>query len=838
MSEEKKDILSINDILKNASRETESKLSESTPDFSVPVPEQAEAPETVTAEEAKDEESEVISEYSGMKKTDPKMSTRRLRELLEAQIGEDKVLLEYFKGKDVDASRNVKDIRRMIDEKPKGKPKPALHGKGEERFTDEEPEKESFVQEKLFSFGDTMQLDELPLDGGEKASFDDFADLSERIVSGEIPLESEDDDKDQITFGVDEEVAVEEDSADASKKDLKLRMVFDMMNGGELPPKGETPLDGSDMFKKASNSDKVKKKRKKERKKVEEEHGYDYKSPAQRDEVFSMLSRATAIYRLKLIAMAILSFLILYMELADYTSDRAAFLHQGRYGAIYILADLQLLCFGAMLMAEPFLAGLRAMASWRLTADSIMSLSMLCSAVMCTVSLAVDPTALELKLYCLPAILAATANCFVKYLQCSKDKACFKVLASKREKFTAQPLTGVTDESNVFTGSLDGESDLYTARKTAFVDGFLARTNRRPKSEDIFNVLVPVTFVAAIALFMALYVNGTDIYTAFSNSALLFCAATPLTSFFMISLPAIAANLTAKKTSSALIGTAVVEEYADAAVLSFADTEAFLPGKVTVTSIKTYGDMPIDEIITRFAMLFDYIEGPLKPVAANMVDRLPKPESITLIDNDSDGLYIIMDGVDYFLGKRSYMLHNKLAPPVDANDEVYSRNIGSVMYMAINNNVVAKIYVKYGISPGFDGLLESMYNAGVCVGIKTLDPNIDNELLQKSIKYKNCPVAVLKGNNPEEMHGTAERVDSGIVSASSLHNFLKMFILCDKARHATKSNCIINIAAILVTVFAVAFLSLTGDIGGYNSLHVALFQLLWMLPTGLVSFLL
>ena len=184
------------------------------------------------------------------------------------------------------------------------------------------------------------------------------------------------------------------------------------------------------------------------------------------------------------------------------------------------------------------------------------------------------------------------------------------------------------------------------------------------------------------------------------------------------------------------------------------------------------------------------------------------------------------------------MLHSKLEAPVDENDEVYSRNVGSVMYMAINNQVVAKIYVKYGISPTFDSLLESMYNAGVCVGIKTLDPNIDNELLQKSIKYKNCPVAVLKGSAPEELHGTAEKVDSGIVSASSLHNFLKMFILCDKARHATKSNCIINIAAILVTVFAVAFLSITGDISSYNSLHIALFQLLWLLPTGLVSFLL
>jgi len=175
---------------------------------------------------------------------------------------------------------------------------------------------------------------------------------------------------------------------------------------------------------------------------------------------------------------------------------------------------------------------------------------------------------------------------------------------------------------------------------------------------------------------------------------------------------------------------------------------------------------------------------------------------------------------------------------VDETDEVYSRNVGSVMYMAINDAVVAKIYVKYGINGEFDELLRSMHRAGVCVGIKTLDPNINNELLQKSIRYKQCPVAILKGGRPEDMNATVDKVDSGIVSTSSLHNFLKMFILCDRARHATKSNCIINIAAMLVAVFVVFFLAVTGSAGAYGSGSVLLFQLLWLLPSLAISFLL
>ena len=49
----------------------------------------------------------------------------------------------------------------------------------------------------------------------------------------------------------------------------------------------------------------------------------------------------------------------------------------------------------------------------------------------------------------------------------------------------------------------------------------------------------------------------------------------PLTGFFMISLPVISANRIGRKCSSALIGNAVGEEYSDASVISFADTEVY-----------------------------------------------------------------------------------------------------------------------------------------------------------------------------------------------------------------------------------------------------------------------
>lgn len=837
MAEEKtgNGILDINDVLNSAAADTEKRLGAATPDFAASVEKEL-AAQRVEKEAPKPqpitEEQEVINEYSGKSKTDPKASTKRLRELLEAHSADDSALLSYFSSEKPRTGRQVDDIQAILDS---NRPTVSVELDGG-RLSDEMPEKESFVQEGLFGTADPVQPEEAPLESAEKATFDaDFAALSDKINSGEISIEPEEDES-QITLGIDDEPKAVSEADEENEKDQKLRMIFDMMDGSETASQKSPDLDGSALFKKASSAKRVKKQRDKKQK--AEAEAFEYTDRSQNAEIGAMLSRAVAISRFKFIGVLLVTVAVLLLESVTYASDVTPYLRPGRYGIIYILADLQLLFFIIMIMSQSFIKGLKAFAGFKLTADSVFSASAIGCGVLCLVAAFVDPTALELRLYNLTAACGATALALVRHLQCKKDLHCFRTVASKKPKFTANALNGNTPEASEFYKHLLESSELYTVKKAAFVSGFFKRLNRRPESEDIFNFLIPANFALSVALFLAAYLLNGDFYYAFSSAVLLFCAATPLTSFFMISLPVIAANISAKKHGAAFIGNAVAEEYADAAVLSFADTEAFLPHLVSITSIKTYGSYPIDKLITRLGMLFDYIEGPLKTVTAKMLDNVPKPDSIRLIDCAADGLYIAMDGCDYYLGKRSYMRHCKLDAPVDETDEVYSKNVGSVMYMAINDTVVAKLYIKYGISAEFDELLRNMHRAGVCVGIKTLDPNINNELLQKSIKFKQCPVAVLKGGAPEEMNATVESIDSGIVSTSSLRAFLKMFILCDRARHATKSNVIINIAATVVAAFAIAFLSLTGEVQTYSSLHVALFQLAWLVPSAVMSFLL
>ena len=208
-----------------------------------------------------------------------------------------------------------------------------------------------------------------------------------------------------------------------------------------------------------------------------------------------------------------------------------------------------------------------------------------------------------------------------------------------------------------------------------------------------------------------------------------------------------------------------------------------------------------------------------------------------MIDYASDGLLVSAEGNDIYIGKRAFMRNFRFLVPFEDGDNDFEAGNGSIMYVAINDELAAKLYIKYQINPRFDSLLKDMYRAGMCVGIKTLDPNISNELLVKTVKFTKCPIAILKADKPEDITGKVDVISSAIATNGSLHTFLKMFILCDKTRHSIKSNLIISISSLILSIAIVAFLTLTGSVGSLTSVFALMFQLLWLIPIGVMSYL-
>ncbi len=778
------------------------------------------------------ETAELIDQYSA-RKDDPKLTdTQKLRAKLAEQTESSELLGYLAEDKPAGKSERVERLYEMINDAKtrtlSDAEKKAPAGIGSSRFSDEAPEPAAeapeYTQEQMFPLGDTLRF-EPTVKEHETPEFDsDYEHLSEKVTGRELPIEPETETEGQVSLIADdgslEAVGGEEE---LDETDINLRLAFEMLEDE----------DGS--LKKLAERNRQKRIKDAERK----EERLEYTSREQNAEIAAIYRKKMHGALIRTVIVAFFTLGILFLELATNDSVfHSDFMRQGRYGILYILIDLQLLFFIALTLLEPIRNGIKALFKFNLNTNSLLVVSIFFAAAYSAVMLFTDPYSADLKLYNLPAAFASLCAAFAAYLTASKDYKCFRIIASKRPKYTANALTGGTKEADEFYKYLLEDSELYTVKRTKFVDGFVARTEKRAKLEDVFNFIVPAVFFAGCALFAALKVMGSETVEAYAAFSIIIAASVPATSFFMITLPAISANRVGAKHSTAFIGNAVAEEYANASVLSFADTEVYPASLVKITNIRMYGDFRIDAILTDLAKLFGFVGGPLaKVMAATLTEEYEKPAMIRIIESANDGLCIAMDGQNYFLGKRSYMRRYRFEAPLDEGDDVYEHGVGSVMYVVVNEKLAAKLYIKYTVNPLFDSLLKDMYKAGLCLGVKTLDPNINNELISSAIKFRKCPISVLRGSDPKEIAGEVDRVDSGIVCGSTLHNFLKMFALCDKARHKTKSNVVISIISIFLSFVAVAFLAVTGDIGAVTSLHAVAFQLFWLMPVWLISFL-
>ena len=73
-----------------------------------------------------------------------------------------------------------------------------------------------------------------------------------------------------------------------------------------------------------------------------------------------------------------------------------------------------------------------------------------------------------------------------------------------------------------------------------------------------------------------------------------------------------------------------------------------------------------------------------------------------------------------------------------------------------------------------------------------------------------------------------EKVDSGLVTSASPKSLLQVISYCDKILHTRRVDIAFSILALMIGVAGVLLLS--GSLGAINSLIVALYHLLWIVP--------
>ena len=568
------------------------------------------------------------------------------------------------------------------------------------------------------------------------------------------------------------------------------------------------------------------------------EQQYEYTSRSQNTEILTRYKNQYYTLIMRIIFAVILVGATFFLEnYSMFGIELPSFMRPGSYPVVHSMIDLQFVVLGGALVYSQIFTGTKNLFTLKPTSESMTSFIVVVSALY-TISACFLAPREGFRLFNLPVMLAVLLALICEFLNLKRDVFSFNIVSTKRKKFVVTPVSDATDslEREIFSDYIPVDSEIIRVGRTDFVDGYFARTRDGRVARPIVGVLMLLVLMISAVFFFLSYFKDPDIYSALTNAFTAFTVTMPLTAFAIFSYPFYKASRDAYENDSAIIGEKSLGDYAGASVISFEDKEVFPSNGVKVTSIKVYGNNRIDEIIYNLASAFIKVGGPLADVLSQATHDIGHSENVVLEAVEDDGFTVTVDEMSVAVGKASYMEKQDFDPPYDAEDKRIeaSAPVG-ILYIAYQGQLAGKVYVQYTIDSEFEKILEQLYKTGMCVGIKSFDPNIDDVLLAKKVKAMKYPVKVIRSKTVEDIPHTFERCDSGIVSKRSVKDLLRTVTLCERVNNAMKTATIVKILAMLLGVVAMVFVWVFASEIQLNSLYTAAYQLVWLIPVMLIS---
>ncbi len=444
----------------------------------------------------------------------------------------------------------------------------------------------------------------------------------------------------------------------------------------------------------------------------------------------------------------ILSFL--YDNLPVFGAGLPTWMDSHTYPVVYTMFGLQITVIAAALAFQHVRDGALCFRDKHVGADSllvtVLGFSAIYDIVMCLVNL--HGAADGIRMFSSTGVLMALVALIGEYMDFRREVFSFNVIASKKDKYVIETLgeAQATLETNAFAGFMPEDATIFRLGQTKFVDGFFARMREHCSAERATGVLIPIALAAAAVFFALDLFLGRSFNRAFSIAQFTVSIGVPCAAMVIYSMPFFSASKLAYKSGSAIIGARALEEYStSASAITFEDKDVFPAHGVMVKSIKTYGDSPIDYIISNVASLFMKVGGPLAQVFEAATRDLEHTDDVKLTSVVSGGLEAYIDGRHVYCGNADYFTDNGLPTPTDPEDEILrGQSSVSIMYLAIDGEVAAKLYIQYTLDRDFEVTIKQLSRLGICVGIKTFDPNITDLMLDRSISLADYPIKILR----------------------------------------------------------------------------------------------
>lgn len=508
------------------------------------------------------------------------------------------------------------------------------------------------------------------------------------------------------------------------------------------------------------------------------------------------------------------------------------------YPVVYIMISLQIMLLACFCAYDQILAGIKSLFRGNPKPETMTALMTLLGIVYSILMARLIEIPEEPVMFNFIVALSAFLTLIYAIYNNRREMLNFRIVANKRPKHIVRRLLDEESEceSKAFAEN-DDVCDVMKIEKTDFIDGFFGRLSKPDPSTGRFMVFAMSASVA-IAVLFGIFTGLTDAtpaevcMAAFGSMMIL----TPLSVYITFSYPFFRANLAAKEYDSAIIGEASLDEYSNASIISFDDKNVFPSYSVKVQNIKIFNNARIDRMLYYVSSVFAYSGGPLQDVFEIATKDMGNSDNVKIFGAESGFLAAEVDGVNIILGSHEALSSRGMEFPENATeDDIDLSDELEIMYMFREDKLVLKFYIKYVMDADIDLILKQFSGSGLYVCVRTFDPNIDERMIAKKLNMKRMPLKIVRYASTEEVTTYEEKVDSGLVTCGSPKSLLQVISFCGKVLHTKKTNIALSVLSVMIGAAILVLLLLSKSMGSLNSLFVAIYQLIWLIPMTISS---
>ena len=509
--------------------------------------------------------------------------------------------------------------------------------------------------------------------------------------------------------------------------------------------------------------------------------GEEYRSHDQDKQIKSIYQRQTKSAIVRLVLGIVLALLMLLTDLLPMVADRlppaVAGVPMSSAFGLFGIALLVLSVFVSMPLLE---RGFKALMRFSPIPASMPVLLLIVTLLYDVITLFYGDCGILLNF---PTGMSLVILAIAEIMTVQREKMTFDVVSAQSRKIVMRPLA--PRKKKVVRGGHivkiindDAGERAWRVHPTDQIAGYFRRNREGTVRYRLLSSLLLVTVFSAFIVGLLTLVVTDALRDALTAFLLTVQIALPVSASVSFAYPMLLAARDLSPKGCAIIGQGAVDEYAGKKTLIFDDTEMFRSKSSTEITIKGSGD---NKKYVRYAKrLFRTLGGTLYNVSTSDLSEETYEERVEILKIFECGVEARIDGkVNILMGNSAFMVQRGIRVPGESAELLVRRNVeSSILYLAFDEKLKLGYEIDYRISGRFEHMAAELARTGTAIAIETCDPSIRDDLLTRSRKAGQPPIAVVKPARFER-HTESLLCDSGVVATRSARDMADATAACD-----------------------------------------------------------